>query len=424
MARAIARPALLRPGWIVATLFVLNPVWWVLGFGGLVWGLMCVPVWLWIARRPDVRRPPMVALFALFVVWSVVCATRIDRFTGFLSFAFRTSGYLTALGLAIYVYNERRVTRDGFVRFVAWLWVAAIVGGYLAFVLPNQRISPTLASVLLPSSIKQNDFVGNLVTPGFAQVQNLFGLPIPRPTTLFKFTNEWGGNVGLLTPFFVASFLYSAKRSERRFGTVMMFAAVPPIIVSVNRGLWISIGVIFVVLAVRSFLQGHTAPAKILGAAVVFIAFVLLFTPLGAVITGRLSESDVSTREGIYGEAWRGALESPFFGWGTTRPSTNPFSPAVGTHGQMWLVMFANGLVGLAIYVGWALSSAVGALRRTDRVSMMLACTILVGGIQMAFYSLVPVALAIVLIAIGLVNRPPDEQPALRVHRRSVAAHV
>ena len=267
MALAVGRPPLLKPGWIVFALFTMNPVWWLLGFGGFIWSLGFIPLWYWIVQHRDVRRPPMVGMFILYMMWALVTVVRLDRFTRFLSFGFRYTAYLTALGLAFYVYNERRVTRAQFVRWVSWFWVAAILGGYLSFVMPNTRISPTVASLILPGSITSNDFVTNLVNPGFAQVQNLFGIAVPRPTTLFPFSNEWGGNVGLLTPFFVASFIYSSSRRERQFGAIMLIVALPPMIISVNRGLWISVTLTFVLVAFRSFAQGKTFALKMLVAA-------------------------------------------------------------------------------------------------------------------------------------------------------------
>ena len=408
MSRTFGRPPLLQPGWIVAALFMLNPLWWVLGFGDFAWCLAVFPLWTWIAMRHNLKMPPALWLFALFLTWALVTVVRLDRFTRVLSFGFRFSAYLAAAGLAIYVHNERRVTRDRFIRWVAWFWVAAIVGGYIGLALPNGQISTTLASTILPKSITDNDFVGKLVRPGFAQVQNLFGIAIPRPKTLFSFTNEWGGNVGLLTPFFMASFLYSAKRNERRFGLWMLLVAIPPIIMSVNRGLWMTLILIFVVTAYRSFLQGHTRALKTLAAASGLVVVLLMFTPLGEIVAGRLSESDAGTREGIYSEAWQGTLQSPLLGWGGPRPSINPFSPPIGTHGQVWMVMFSHGFVGLALYCSWAILAIVQSMKYRDRVSMMLTCVVMAGGLQAFFYNLLPTSLPIILTATGLLSRPVD----------------
>lgn len=424
LSRVVGRPPLLQPGWIVFALFTLNPLWWVLGFGGFVWSVGFIPLWWWIAQRRDIRWPPMVGIFVLYMVWCLLTIIRLDRFTRVLSFGFRYTAYLTALGLAVYVYNERRVTRARFVRWISWFWVAAIVGGYVALVVPNAVIKPTLASVVLPQSITSNDFVANLVNPGFAQVQNLFGIAVPRPKTLFPFTNEWGGNVGLLTPFFVASFLYSPLRRERQFGALMLVVALPPMIISVNRGLWISVALTFVLVAFRSFKQGSTFALKMLMGAIVCIGFLIIATPLGGVVGGRLGDSDASTREGIYGEAWQGALESPLLGWGGPRPSENPFSPSIGTHGHFWLVMFAHGFVGLALYMAWVAVTISKSLSRRDPTSMMLACVIIVGGVQMFFYNLLPISIPIILVAIGLYSRTDDDvvRPPVRQLVRSGAS--
>jgi polysaccharide biosynthesis protein PslJ len=356
--------------------------------------------------------PPTTPLFVLFILWALVTVFRVDRFTRLLSFGFRYASYLTALGLAVYVYNERRVTRAKFVRWVSWFWVAAIIGGYVGLILPNGRINTTLASLILPQNISKNDFVGNLVRPGFAQVQDLFGLPIPRPKTLFSFTNEWGGNVGLLTPFFVASFLFSAHRRERKFGIIMMIIAIPPMVVSVNRGLWMSLIILGSLLAGRDFLQGRTKPLKYLTGVVMLVTVLLAVTPLGTIIGGRLSESDSSTRSEIYGEAYHGALESPIFGYGGTRPSKNPFSPSIGTHGQVWLVMFSHGFVGLSFYVLWAVGIVWRCWQRRDRVSMLLTTVTVMGLLQMFVYNLLPTSLPIIMVAVGLIVRGPDASEA------------
>lgn len=413
MPRSPGRPALLRPGWIVIAVYTLNPLWWLMGFGGFTWSLAVVPLWTWILLRRQIAWLPTLNLFVIYIGWALLTVVRLDRFTRFLSFGFRYTAYLTALGLALYVFNERRVTRTQFIRWVSWLWVAAILGGYISFVLPNATIHTTVASVVLPSSITTNDFVGNLVHPGFAQVQTFLGFPVPRPKTLFPFTNEWGGNVGLLTPFFVASFLYSAKRRDRQFGLIMCLVAVPPMIVSLNRGLWLSLALTAFVVAYLSFLQGRTAPLKALVGGVVVLAVLVIVTPLRDVVSSRLSESDASTREGLYGEAWAGVLQSPILGWGGPRPSENPYSPSIGTHGHFWLVMFSHGFVGLGLYLAWVASTIKTAIKPRDQVSILLACVVIVGGAQMFFYNLLPISIPIVMTAFGLLCRPPDDESGI-----------
>jgi hypothetical protein len=422
--RAVGRTALLPPGWIVFALFVLNPVFWLMGLAAFMWPMALLPLACWLLVRKDLVRPPAVAIYTVYVLWAGASIIMIDRFTRIMTFGFRYGVYLTALCLAWYVYNERRVRRTTFINWIAMYWVWAIIGGYLGLLFPHVRINVTPANLLLPRSIAGDEFIASLVRPRFAQVQNLFGVPIPRPSTLFAFTNEWGGNVGLLTPFFVAATLYSLDPVKRRLGVIGLAVGVPPMILSVNRGLWLSAGAIFTIVAVRSFLNGRTAPLKMLAGAIVVVAGLIAFTPIGSLVAGRLSESDAGSREGIYHEAWQGALNSPIFGWGGPRPSVNPFSPSVGTHGHIWYAMFSHGFVGLALYAAFLVWAMYRASQRRDPVSIMLASVVYVAALQALFYNMFPSPLPIILCAVGLLFRDDDRAEDMAAMRARDASRV
>jgi len=408
---------LLFPGWIVFALFVLNPVFWLLGLGGFIWAAAAVPLVVWILLHPGARRPPGTTLYVLYLVWAGGTIIMLDKLTRVLVFGFRYFVYVSAIGLAVYVYNERRVTRETFVNWVATLWIWAIVGGYAALVFPRVRLNVTAASLLLPKALQSNEFVGNLVRPRLAQEQEISGLQLVRPATLWAFTNEWGANVGLLTPFFIAAFIYSNDRRRRRLGVIGLVLAAPVMILSVNRGLWLSVGLIFAAVAIRGALVGRTAPLKLFVGGAVVVTVLLVATPIGGVVSGRLSESSADTRAGIYQEAWEGALQSPVLGQGGPRPSENPFSPHVGSHGHLWFAMFSHGFVGLALYVTWLISAMYQASRYRDAVSLMLGSVVYVGALQIFFYSVFSGPLALILIAIGLLGRTPTTPTAARSTR-------
>jgi O-antigen ligase len=412
--RARRRPPLLPPGWIVFALFAYYPLIWAAGIGGLVWGAASLPLLVWLLLRRDIRRPPTIALFILYVGFATFSVVRLDTFSRLAVFGIRHAVYVTAICLAYYVYNERRVTRTRFIDWVSLLWVYAIVGGYLGLLFPNFRLNNTPASLVLPESVASDPFLESLVRPRLAQVQELFGTQIPRPATLFSFTNEWGGNVGLLTPFFIAATIASTDPSRRRLGVIGLLVALPPMILSVNRGLWISLAAILVTVAVRGFIAGQTGAIKALGATVVVLAGLVVATPIGEVVSGRLSDSSTSTRSGIYAEAWRGALESPIIGWGGPRPSVNPFSPAVGTHGHLWFAMFSHGLIGLALFMAWLGLAIYRGWLHSDPVSILLTSVLVVALLQTVFYNFFPSPLPIILIAAGLLFRP-DDRPGIAI---------
>ncbi len=401
---------LLRPGWMVFALFALNPLWWALGFGDLSWCFAAIPLWIWVLTRRTFIVPPSVGLFLTFVAWCVITVFRLDRASRLFAFGFRTTALLTAAGLAIYVFNERRVTREKFADWIAWFWIAAVIGGYLGLLAPTGRLPQTLAGIVLPNGIKSNELVVNMIRPGFAQQQDQFGVAVVRPKTLFPFTNEWGGNLGLLTPFFVLSWVMSAIRWRRVLGVVGLVLAMIPIIRSVNRGLWLSLLMFAVIYAVRAVFGGRPAVLVAMIVGGVALTLLILATPLKTTLVERLSsERSTDARAGIYKEAFDGATSSPIFGNGGPRPSKNPYSPPIGTHGQFWLVMFAHGFVGLGLYLAWAGASIMAACRRVDRFSIVVSVTVIVGAAQMFFYNLLPQSLPIILVAVGLACRPPDQ---------------
>ena len=179
---------LLRPGWLVFALFALNPLWWALGFGDLSWCLAAFPVWAWILTRRQFVMPPSVGLFLCFITWTLMTVTQLDRGSRLFAFSFRFLSLCTAAGLAIYVYNERRVTRLQLARWISWFWIAAMFGGYLGLLLPNGRIGTTLARLRKLGKVRlEKSTLGNEFTLG-----GVSGLvSSQRPTG--KVTNLWAG---------------------------------------------------------------------------------------------------------------------------------------------------------------------------------------------------------------------------------------
>lgn len=407
---ATGRRPLLRPGWIVAGLFGGFPIWWAMGFGSFAWGLAAIPLLVWaLTRTRSLLAPPTVGLFSAFALWALFSAHQLGQASRLLSYSYRTVIYATVLGLLIYVWNERRVSRDRFVEYLAWLWIATVLGGWLGLIMPNGQIGTTVASIVLPGSIKSSEFVSELVRPGFAQVQDFLGFSVPRPKTLYEYTNEWGGNLALLTPFFMHSFLRSPQRARRQLGWLLLGVAIVPIVFSLNRGLWISLAVLVVYLAVRGAIAGDPRALRVpvLGGLVIAV---VLVSPLGNLINERLSgPSGDDARAGIYSLAWNGALERPVLGWGSPRPAVSfskPVSPPIGTHGQVWLVMFSQGLVGLVLYCTWFLTALVLVLRRTDPLGVLMGGVMVIAVPQHFIYNLIPTALCIIAVAIAVALRP------------------
>ena len=156
----------------------------------------------------------------------------------------RLANYLscTVFFLAICAADEDEIPAARIVRLLAGFWIVTVVGGWLGVLLPDGSI-PSLTERVLPASVASNDFVQVLVRPEFAQVHDILGYPLGRPKAPFVYTNDWGSAYALLLPFFFLSWLQSADARRRSWAYLLLVASLIPVFVSLNRGLWLSMGV-------------------------------------------------------------------------------------------------------------------------------------------------------------------------------------
>ena len=100
-------------------------------------------------------------------------------------------------------------------------------------------------------------------------------------------------------------------------------------------------------------------------------AAVFAFTPLNSIVTQRLSHGQSnSIRSSLDRQAFDAAVKSPIVGWGTTRSALGsptsigigktPSCPTcgnapIGSTGEIWAVLIANGFVGAILFLGFPL---------------------------------------------------------------------
>jgi hypothetical protein len=237
-------------------------------------------------------------------------------------------------------------------------------------------------------------FVDELSRWRFAETQGFLGYQLPRPSAPFNATNGWGAAVGILTPFFLHSWILQPDLRRRRRGIVIGLAGVYPILMSVNRGLWISLGVALIYFAARKALRGKLRPFLVLMGTLVAVIILLVVTPAGKLVADKLDRSDRSndSRGNLYELAYEGAWESPLVGNGAPKRAEGAPEgmPPVGTHGMLWYLMFVHGFVGLGLFLTWLGAEVLrsGRVRTTDGWWTHLA--LVIGLVQVPFYGLLP----------------------------------
>ena len=180
-----------------------------------------------------------------------------------------------------------------------------------------------------------------------------------------------------------------------------------PGVVSLNRGLWLSLGVGLLYAGFRFGMSGRT---KLLGqmfVAGLVLSIILLFSPLNNLVAARFNNESPSdaTRSSLILGALDGAVERPVFGWGAPRPNPNPKHPPIGTHGQLWSLSFSHGFVGLVGYMGAMFSFFYWTRKQVTRVGIWAHTVVLIGIVQTPFYLQVPHQLFTILAAVAIAIR-------------------
>jgi hypothetical protein len=247
-------------------------------------------------------------------------------------------------------------------------------------------------------------------------VMDLIGDPKPRPAAPWGYTNTWGNNYCLLVVWFVA---VAPKRKLLAVGCLLV--SLVPVIYSLNRGLWIGIGVLGVYVALRMAMRGRLgALVGVVGTGLV-LAVALAVTPLGDVVSARLDNGKSNgVRMFLTERAVSGMTESPLIGFGSTRSTmggrnsiaVGPNSRCercgsftIGGNGQLWQLMYAHGLLGTGAYLGFFLFGLWRFRRDNSAIGIAGSAAIVASLVAMFWYNALVTPLAWTFCAYALLWR-------------------
>lgn len=395
------------PAWPVRAGLAGFPLWWLVGLVDLAWILLAAVMVLYLVRAGPLRVPRAYGLWLLFVLLLLCSAIGVDTAGQATAFAYRGAHFMAATVIIIYVFNARRsVTPRVIAAGFAVLLVTTAIGGYLGMFWPNGSYHSPL-SFVMPGALSSNDLVHQMVVRPFAQFDpdGYFQVD-PRPSAPYLFTNNWGSMYVLLLPFVVVRLLQLRGTPRFRWLALALAASTVPAFMTLNRGMFLGIGLLLVYLALRRILIGNIA--ALIGLLALAAGAVIAWpTVVGILAERRAAESSDASRTALYRTSVEAALQSPWFGYGHTLPPVTPDTPPVGTHGQFWQIVVLNGIPASIAFLGFFLVAYLVSVRRWDAVGFAAHAVLLVGLTQFFFYGHVPYGLPVLAIAAAVAMRPP-----------------
>ncbi len=247
----------------------------------------------------------------------------------------------------------------------------------------------------------------------------------PRPQAPFTYTNEWGGNFALLVPMVLTAMSQTRSGGGRILLALLLPVGLVPAALSLNRGLFLSLGAGLVYAALRYAIRGRVKAMIGITVVVAVAGAVFAVLPVKQLLTERLTNSSTNqTRASLYAEARDRVAASPLLGYGAPRPSeVGGTSPAVGTQGQLWMVLFSHGIPGAALFVGFYLWAVWRTRRALTPPWFWAHVTLVIGLVQLPIYGMLPAELSTVMVAIAMALREEEalaRRPA-PARRRSTA---
>jgi len=403
---ASSRPGWAQPprGWQPYAIFLGLPLWWAAGFSFFMWPLITLPLVYPMLRNGPIQVPRRFGLWIVFVCWMTASAVELQSGSRWIAWSWRLSFYVSATILFLYIYNASRdrIPTRSVINALAAYWIVVIAGGWIGVVFPTISLASPL-EVILPHSLLNNTYFYAHVHLQVAELQRFLGFAEGRPQTFFAYTNAWGSTTAMLTPVALAALAAKPGPTWARVLKITLGLSIVPIVFSLNRGLWLSLGIGFAYAAVRfGALRDTRRVMRVVGTLIVVGALVAV-SPLGGLVTARFSHQTGDTSRLARDQAAQAQVaSSPLLGYGAPQQNTavTHTKKSVGTESEIFLLLYSHGVPALFFFGGWMAYTVVRTAKQRSRSApamFWIHVALLVGFVQAPYYELterIPLMLA------------------------------
>jgi len=211
------------------------------------------------------------------------------------------------------------------------------------------------------------------------------------------------------------------KGRTKFWAIVCLLISIVPAVVSLNRGLWIGLGLLVGYVACRYVLAGKMWIIGLLAVVSALLGMALMVTPLGGVVDARLDNGKSNgVRSFLVDRAMDGIGGSPIVGYGGTRNTVGGRQSiavgetsscercgnfTVGGNGQLWQLLYAHGIVGTVGYLGFFTYVLWRFRRDRSAIGVAASAALVTSFSAMFWYNSLVTPLAFMVLAVALLWR-------------------
>jgi hypothetical protein len=198
----------------------------------------------------------------------------------------------------------------------------------------------------------------------------------------------------MLTPFALGALSVARRGLWRRTLQATLAASIVPAVFSLDRGMWLSLGVGLGYAVIRLAARRDVQMVAKVVTIVALALLVIVVSPLGGLVAGRFShQTGDSSRLARDQVAQAQITANPILGYGAPQQATTltHTQKSVGTESEVFLLLYSHGVPGLFFCAVWLAYTVFrsGRTRRGDsplifwtHVALLTAC------VQVPFYEL------------------------------------
>lgn len=339
-------------------LFLLLPVWWVLGAEQFIWllGVGAILLKIIVRQRFRLRLIPIANWLLLFLLVHLISGLFIVENERYITFVRNFSTYLTAWALLVVVVNSVQNWQQ--IRFLLMvvgvvLGIAGIVG-LLGITKLWQPQFTSLVGQFLPEWIRNSSYGGEIAYRQTVSSAWFAGINYYRVKSFFLYATLYASALAIGIPVIWFLFHRATSGWQKGVSAGILLILLTNLLFTTGRiailGFLLG-GIYYLLFASRIRTPAKIGLLFILACAAISTAIMpdLLSTTIDNFLYAR-GEGSFTDRQFVYQQTLQGFWERPLFGWGTERRIPNSFYPT-GSHSYYLGILYKQGLIGFLLFV-------------------------------------------------------------------------